>query len=87
MHNAIKYFKPDCNDFRTVARALTLVENDLDGGLELLKKLTFKKNAPIIGITGPPGAGKSTLVNSIISSLVAKGAQSSHPGYRSYIAL
>jgi LAO/AO transport system kinase len=62
---------PHCSDLRSVARALTIVENDLKGADELLKSLTFKKEIPVIGITGPPGAGKSTLVNSLISKLLA----------------
>lgn len=61
------------DDFRSVARALTIVENDLEGAAELLKNLYLTKNVPIIGITGPPGAGKSTLVNSIIGQLADKG--------------
>jgi LAO/AO transport system kinase len=64
--------KPTYSNFRSVARALTVVENDLQGGDELLKNLRFEKNTPIIGITGPPGAGKSTLVNSIIDELIKK---------------
>lgn len=65
----------NCNDFRSVARALTMVENDLKGADLLLKSLNFHKNTPVIGITGPPGAGKSTLVNSIIAELVNRGSK------------
>jgi LAO/AO transport system kinase len=57
-------------NFRSIARDLTIVENDLPGADGLLKKLTFNKTGPIIGITGPPGAGKSTLVNSLIELLL-----------------
>jgi LAO/AO transport system kinase len=67
--------KVSCADFRSVARALTIVENDLQGADDLLKNLRFEKNTPIIGITGPPGAGKSTLVNGIIDELVKTGSK------------
>jgi LAO/AO transport system kinase len=62
-------------NFKTVARALTIVENDLAGTNELLKGLIFAKKTPIIGITGPPGAGKSTLVNALISNLINDGSK------------
>ena len=59
-------------DFKKIARNLTIVENDLLGSKDLLKGLKTL-NTPVIGITGPPGAGKSTLVNAMINNLSAKG--------------
>ncbi|MET3112757.1 LAO/AO transport system kinase [Pedobacter sp. CG_S7] len=52
-------------DFIALARALTLVENDIAPSAEILRFLIPKTNVPVVGITGPPGAGKSTLVNAI----------------------
>ncbi|WP_316746567.1 methylmalonyl Co-A mutase-associated GTPase MeaB [Pedobacter gandavensis] len=54
--------------FIALARALTLVENDIAPAAELLRSLELNQT-PVIGITGPPGAGKSTLVNAITKHL------------------
>jgi len=52
-------------NYKILARALTLVENDISPANLILKNLDSHNNVPVVGITGPPGAGKSTLVNSI----------------------
>lgn len=57
---------------KSLARAITIVENELKGYEDVLLKLEFKDYVPVIGITGPPGAGKSTLVNSLIKNLLTK---------------
>lgn len=60
------------DNFKNLARALTRVENDLPGSQEILRNLNTKSNSIVLGITGPPGAGKSTLVNGMISQLSAE---------------
>lgn len=55
---------------RALARAISLVENDSNGYESLLENLNFNKKVPLIGITGPPGAGKSTLINAFAKHLI-----------------
>jgi LAO/AO transport system kinase len=59
-------------NYLPLARALTLVENDLNGSEEILRHLRVNYSIPVIGITGPPGAGKSTLVGAMIKALCAE---------------
>ncbi len=59
-----------------IAKAITLVENDPKEAKKLLKKI-FKEtgNSMIIGITGPAGAGKSSLINKTVVALKKLGSK------------
>ncbi len=59
-------------DEKALARCITIVENELEGYEEILTSLKFNSNTPVVGVTGPPGAGKSTLINSVIKKLTTQ---------------
>jgi LAO/AO transport system kinase len=55
-------------DPRAVARAISLVEDDADAGRELIAKVyEHTGRAYLIGVTGAPGVGKSTLVDRLVA--------------------
>ncbi|MCB2181432.1 MAG: methylmalonyl Co-A mutase-associated GTPase MeaB [Desulfobulbaceae bacterium] len=63
------------NEPRAIARAITIVENNEHGSESILSSLDHKSvdASLVIGITGSPGVGKSTLTNALVSSLRSLG--------------
>lgn len=61
-------------DHRAIARAISLVENNRSTAQEMMKKIfPHTGESIIIGITGAPGSGKSTLVDQMLGFLRKKG--------------
>jgi LAO/AO transport system kinase len=59
---------------RAIAKAISLVENNGTSAQQLMKKVfSCRKDAVVLGITGAPGTGKSTLVDHMVILLRAAG--------------
>ena len=72
MHNIPNISAIRSGDFKAIARALTLIENGLPAGDSILEHLSMAMHIPVVGITGSPGAGKSSLVNALAAFWLSK---------------
>ena len=62
------------NNHGSISKAITIIENDLVDSESLLTELYPESDRSLrIGITGPPGAGKSTLTNVLIEKILDEG--------------
>ncbi|MEE8435833.1 MAG: methylmalonyl Co-A mutase-associated GTPase MeaB [bacterium] len=58
----------------TLARAITQIENEAPGALEVMRAIFgHEGRAMVVGVTGAPGVGKSTLVSAYIAELRRRG--------------
>ena len=61
-------------DPRAIARAISLAEDEGEAGAELIRRVFARTGrASLVGVTGPPGAGKSTLVDRMTAAFRASG--------------
>lgn len=74
MKQAASYFEKKSDVM--LGKLLKEVENQTPTSIEILKESSSRKgNAHIVGITGPPGSGKSTLVNKLCKTLATSGLE------------
>lgn len=60
-------------DRRALSKLITMVENDSPESLDIMKAIyPLSGKAYVLGVTGPPGAGKSTLVDKLIRNFRSK---------------
>lgn len=72
MHTLVERIKKQ--DIRALARVITMIENEHTEKISLLSEIfKVQSNAQIVGLTGSPGAGKSSLVNRLIAQIRSEG--------------
>ena len=66
----------DNTNFNKIARAITHIENETEQGIEIIQALPYNlEKKQVIGITGSPGSGKSTLINQLIKKYINIGSK------------
>lgn len=65
-------YKIQQGDIKSLARSISLVENEVAGYEKFLQSLPASRTR-VIGITGPPGAGKSTTTDALINEVIKEG--------------
>ena len=60
-------------DVKSLSRCISLVENSSEGWMDIMERIGGNQDVPVIGFTGPPGAGKSTLINEWIKHVTNQG--------------